>query len=639
MISYFPTPYENEVLYSIIARYHYHSAHNSKAETMLSLFGNKAKKFDVDIPSGVTLIVEKLKGVSKGLTADYFIENHSILPLFRQFMESNRYYKVLLKVKGKDKASIKMRTIHKLDDDVKRKEHLYFCKKCLKEQFETHGEGYWNRFHQIPGVFVCTKHKICLTKFPGYNFKKRWNNFIIPNVNDVYSNIGDIPVSDKSLEILLDIANDIEYLFNENLTIYPYQYYYEKYMELLKIHGIGYPEIKRKYLLAQKLLDFYPKEVLDLCNSYLSPDNPWCWTRNITEQNRIVNLHPIRHILIMRLLAGSVKEFYEKNYNYQPFGSGPWICMNHLAEHYLKECVDDLEINVHSAYRRVQGDFTCSCGFKYRLILPEKTPLEVNRFSHRIIERGDLWRNEFQKLLSKNLSIIEISHITKMSRPTVRKIKKQVFSGKKIMITRGTGRRKVCSDEIRTQNYKEEWEIIFKENPTLNRTQLKALNQAAFAWIKKNDEAWMEKHLPPVKWRSKNDDKYYIKMDNKLLQGAREAYSNWSIYEREKGRLQRITITGLLTHIGISTSVVIKKGHNYPLLKEFLESVIENKEKFQKRRIQHVLENKFISEIVTVSKIKDAASLYRKLNPEIEKYLEEQVELHNRLVKFKGIDL
>ena len=46
MISYFPTPYENELLYSLIARYHYHSGHQSKRETLLKLFGH-SRRFDV----------------------------------------------------------------------------------------------------------------------------------------------------------------------------------------------------------------------------------------------------------------------------------------------------------------------------------------------------------------------------------------------------------------------------------------------------------------------------------------------------------------------------------------------------------------------------------------------------------------
>ncbi|MBE5105123.1 TniQ family protein [Bacillus thuringiensis] len=631
MICYFPTPYENELFYSIIARYHYHSGHKSKRETLLRLLGSNAKKFDVDVPNGIDLIVEKLKDVSKGLTADYFIEKHSILPFFRQFMEVDNYHNVLLKVKGQDKSLYSTRVIRELADDVKRKEHLYYCKKCLKDQFETYGEGFWNRFHQVSGVLVCTKHKVCLTKLPRNNLKKEFNKFIMPNINDVDSNVEEIQVSDKSFEILLDIAKDIEYLFSENLTVHPHQYYYDKYMELLKIHGIGHPIVKRKYLLAEKILDFYPKEILDLFNSYLSPDNPLSWVRYITEKHRIRYLHPVRHILIMRLLCGSVREFYENDYIYQPFGSGPWICMNPLADHYLEECVETLETDTHMAYRRLQGDFTCNCGFKYRLILPEQTPLEITKFSLRIIERGNIWNNGFQKLLSRNLSVREISRITKMSCPTVRSIKKQMFSGKQNINNRPTGRIKELSNEEKTKKYKEEWEIIFTENPNLKRTQLKALNRAAFSWIQKHDKSWLEKHLPPIRWKQRNSNQYYIKMDNKLLQAAQGVISDWAVFESEKGALQKITKSALLTQIGISIDLLIRKGDNYPLFREYVDSVIETKEDFQKRRIKHLLDNKFSAQMVTVPKIKELASLYCRVKPEVENYLEEEVESHNKL--------
>ncbi|MEH6852552.1 TnsD family Tn7-like transposition protein, partial [Bacillus pseudomycoides] len=90
-------------------------------------------------------------------------------------------------------------------------------------------------------------------------------------------------------------------------------------------------------------MDFYPKEVLDLLNSNISSDDPLSWTMNITQKESLKYLHPVRHILIMRLFCGSIKEFYKNDYIYQPFGSGPWICINPLVDHYLEECVENLE--------------------------------------------------------------------------------------------------------------------------------------------------------------------------------------------------------------------------------------------------------------------------------------------------------
>ncbi|MES5911424.1 TnsD family Tn7-like transposition protein [Bacillus cereus group sp. FL70] len=454
-------------------------------------------------------------------------------------------------------------------DDVKRKQHLYYCKECLENQFETYGEGFWNRFHQISGVLVCTKHKICLTKLSNKNNNMNLNKFIIPNMDDKKSDVEEIQVSEKSFKILLDIAKDIEYLFTEKLTVYPHTYYYNKYMELLKIHGIGYPMMKRRYSLAKKILEVYPKEILDLFNSYFSPEDPFCWVRYVTEEHRVRYLHPLRHILIMRLLCGSVRGFYENNQTYHPFGSGPWLCTNPLANHYLEKCVETLDISPHMKYRRLQGDFTCNCEFKYRLILPEQSPLEVNNFSQRIIERGDLWSKEFQKLLAQKMSVVEISHITNLSCPTVRRISKQIMNGKQNITIRATGRRKQLTNEERTQIYKAQWVKIFRENPQLKRTQLKRLNPAVFSWIQSHDKVWLEKHLPPKRCRIKNSDKYYKKMDKKLLQAVQEAFANWTLFEKEKGLLQKITRTRLLKNMGLNPNMLIKNGDNYPLFQGY----------------------------------------------------------------------
>lgn len=118
---------------------------------------------------------------------------------------------------------------------------------------------------------------------------------------------------------------------------------------------------------------------------------------------------------------------------------------------------------------------------------------------------------------------------------TVKEVKKRMFSGKQNINNRAKERAKGLSREEKTRKYKEEWEIIFKKNPNLTRTQLKALNSAAFHWIRIYDRAWLEKHLPPTNWRGRNTDNYYKKMDKKLLQVAQNVIASWASFEREKG--------------------------------------------------------------------------------------------------------
>ena len=75
----------------------------------------------------------------------------------------------------------------------------------------------------------------------------------------------------------------------------------------------------------------------------------------------------------MRLFCGNIREFYKNNYNYQPFGSVIVDLYESLADHYLEKCIENIEVGTHDAYRILRGDFTCKCGFKYRLIFPKRT--------------------------------------------------------------------------------------------------------------------------------------------------------------------------------------------------------------------------------------------------------------------------
>lgn len=67
----------------------------------------------------------------------------------------------------------------------------------------------------------------------------------------------------------------------------------------------------------------------------------------------------------MRCLCGSVKNFFEDEYMYEPFGKGPWVCMNPLANHYLKKCVEKVEIGIFGMHPKIQGGFECTCGYIY----------------------------------------------------------------------------------------------------------------------------------------------------------------------------------------------------------------------------------------------------------------------------------
>lgn len=59
--------------------------------------------------------------------------------------------------------------------------HLWrWCNCCIEEDIDTYGAPYWHRNQQLPGVFICTRHKTPLTE-TAVLFRMRQQYFMHPN--------------------------------------------------------------------------------------------------------------------------------------------------------------------------------------------------------------------------------------------------------------------------------------------------------------------------------------------------------------------------------------------------------------------------------------------------------------------------
>ena len=95
MLSFFPTPYPDELWYSVIARYHTHSGALSWQTTMEALFGN-ARDADVGsfFPNGsIHKILEQLP--PGFLFAQEVALQHTLLPFLMRFQPADRKTAIL----------------------------------------------------------------------------------------------------------------------------------------------------------------------------------------------------------------------------------------------------------------------------------------------------------------------------------------------------------------------------------------------------------------------------------------------------------------------------------------------------------------------------------------------------------------
>ncbi|MCU4770905.1 TnsD family Tn7-like transposition protein [Bacillus toyonensis] len=629
MLKYFPKPYEEELFYSIVARYHFHGADIFKENTMKDLFKSTGMflRFE-SISQHIKHLVDKVKLFSDSYTIDYFLDKHTMLPFVKAFKTKNWYENVLTKLNDEEVIKFNYTLYSSKKGDVKSKEHLYYCPECLKEQHQLYGEGYWNRLNQIPGVFVCIKHQVPLIKHPVNIVKIKNHNFIYPNPKNKHKH--EVYFETKLMGELISIAQDIDYLLHKDFSSFSKEYYLEKYETLLKVNGMGYPMLKRHRRLSELIQDHYSQTLLEMLNSSFLIDDRTSWIKYVLGEGGIYFCHPIRHILVMRCLCGTAKNFFEKEYAYEPFGKGPWICMNRLADHYLQKCVEKVEVSVHGLNREVQGDFLCSCGFVYRLREWEQNPLEVPYFNNRIMQKGYVWEREFNKLLSNQLTQKEIALRTNFSTNTIRKI---LDDREKITINISKQEKLVIGQRKKTLQYKQEWIKLRNEYPNYTRASLNILNRAAYAWLNKYDKSWLEEHSPSSvsgKNMSKKSVEDYHKEDLAYVEEAKKVIHEWEKYEEIRGKLIRKTYAAVSTILASYNKLAVKQ--NYPLLVGYISTLEESVQDFQKRRVRHQLDTRFKGKVVTLSEMIDSAGVKVAIKNgvgHIKEYVEKLVRDHN----------
>lgn len=83
---------------------------------------------------------------------------------------------------------------------------------------------------------------------------------------------------------------------------------------------------------------------------------------------------------------------------------------------------------------------------------------------------------------------------------------------------------------------------------------------------------------------------------------------------------------------------MFEKKKNRPLLKDYIATIEESLQDFQKRRVRYVLEHKFKDVVVSLSELKGAASVkvaVRKGEGDIKEYIKRLVKEHNQSILMK----
>jgi hypothetical protein len=160
MISCFPDPYPDELLYSICARYADRMQYPQKQSLSKELFGNKRVRAAVDLPGHLNDLVTALPPGGY-YTIDHLIDNHTLLPFYSPFFPPELISFIREEMRGSNQQR-SYGHLGLLAGHIQRFIYLRFCPLCVHEDKKQFGECYCHRLHQVPGVEVCPIHQVAV---------------------------------------------------------------------------------------------------------------------------------------------------------------------------------------------------------------------------------------------------------------------------------------------------------------------------------------------------------------------------------------------------------------------------------------------------------------------------------------------
>ena len=151
MIGFMPEPYPDELMYSVLSRYHKMSGHLVYRASAEELFKDPLARPDVEFVNRYTEELLRVLGVDM----ETLVREHTMFQAYGMFLSHERKkaaFISMIRMDGKHKNLLAIPT-------RKTVRTLRYCPVCVEEDRGRYGETYWHRSSQIQGLRVCPLHK------------------------------------------------------------------------------------------------------------------------------------------------------------------------------------------------------------------------------------------------------------------------------------------------------------------------------------------------------------------------------------------------------------------------------------------------------------------------------------------------
>lgn len=669
MLPFFTDPYPDELIYSAISRYHFYNGNINFVETLEELFQSRSVVPNIEFGSHFSILVQNL---GSNYSVENLLANNTIYPYFAPFITAERQRKVFEDVHLNGQGLHGRLGIS--GGRISRKQGLYYCSMCANNDIKTYGEPYIHREHQLQGIDYCSHHELVLKMYPvdyrvfsrhGYiRFDRRLMNL---------SELQEIK-SCEFKDVQVKLAKMAYRLLQIPINQLSIEKVFQKYRALLRANNwlMTNTRLKREELFRAFISKFLPG-FLEKYGSPLKVKGQNQWLQIMLTNYLRNSVHPYRHLLLLYFFDQDIDSFLEIKEDNGPFGRGPWPCLNKAAKHYKDLVISGVEIKTRD--KVLIGKFSCSCGFEYTRIGPDKGEEDKWRKS-RILAYGKAWEEEFESLVNKGVSRKNIALTLDVSLKTVYnrialqktspeltgKYRKELLEWKKKYPN--TNRKQFQTKLKKTftylYNHDREWldanlpskrdtlhtpknpHITLKNNtgnrieycrsllsdaikecPDVTRTQLRKKFYTAYDYLYKNDKEWFDANLPQTRQATTitNATDWNLR-DQEYYQKIIEVYPELLALEKPV----RITGTLFSKRLNIFNLAIKSYVEKLPQTNQLLNEITETVQEFQIRRCCIVIDRMLEEDnCVRFEKLRKTCAIETKNFKKIKPYLEEYI--------------
>lgn len=431
-----------------------------------------------------------------------------------------------------------------------------FCPECSRLDMDKIGEPFYKRIHQLSNIQVCPEHNCLLVEYrPG--IEQIGGIMSFPLRKDVVANSTTIS---NNCSLTLQLAKQAQQIltnrFNGNLKEIAYEesfrskgYFHEGKLlrsELVGLFQRFYSDVKNEYFKS-RIIDSYH----------------WIGQMVLTPE-KVFN--PYQHLLFNKF----AEELSAKILPAHPFGSGPFPCFNKICAHYLKDIIQNVEIEFNRA-GKLSGIFKCkACGMVY---IRQPNAIASKRFQIR--NRGDIWLAQLKEFFDAGNSNQEIASKLGSNSSVISKYRKK----------------SKVSAEIKKKRIR--WRKLVKQ---FGYTKARVTEPKLYSWLFRYDREWLLSSKPGK--TTPNNSQLRIdwnKLDYALCEHITLAIAEIQTSNR---RISRELISRLVPNGNSIHSTNLQK---LPKAKNLIELSIETPEQFQLKKVERSFQT-LVAEHRSISK-------------------------------------